>query len=147
RWAMKTDPRYLMTFGISCLVWSMWEMSSWTPSINISWLIAVTFVQGVGMGFVFIPLNLTAFATLNPYLRTDGSALMNLTRNIGSAIGVSVTTTVLSASVQILHSQLSGYASPFNRALSVNAPSMMMNPEIPFGLSALNGLITLRATI
>ena len=147
RLAMKIDPRILMTCGITLLLWSMWDMSGWTPQINSTTLIVVTFLQGIGMGFVFVPLNLTAFATLAPYFRTDGSALMNLTRNIGSAIGVSVTTTVLANSVQIMHSQLSGYASGFNRALGVNAPAMMMNPQIPFGLANLNGLMELRAQV
>jgi len=32
---------------------------------------------------------------LAPRLRTDGAGLINLTRNIGSAVGVSLTTTVL----------------------------------------------------
>ena len=68
-------------------------------------------------------------------------------RNIGSAIGVSVTTTILANCVQTIHSQLSGYASPFNRALGVNGPSMMMNPQIPFGLANLNALIEYRAQV
>lgn len=147
RMAMRIDPRILMTCGITLLLWSMWDMSGWTPQINTTTLVVVTFLQGVGMGFIFVPLNLTAFATLAPHYRTDGSALMNLTRNIGSAIGVSVTTTVLGASVQVMHSQLSGYASGFNRALGVNAPAMMLNPQIPFGLANLNGMIELRAEI
>jgi DHA2 family multidrug resistance protein len=46
-----------------------------------------------------------------------------------------------------MHSQLSGYASGFNRALGVNAPAMMMNPQIPFGLANLNGLMELRAQV
>ncbi len=74
------------------------------------------------MGMVFSPLQLVAFATLPGKLRTDGTALMNLVRNIGSAIGISVTTTVLSNSMQAIHSQLTAYATPFNRALGVNAP-------------------------
>jgi DHA2 family multidrug resistance protein len=127
------------------LLWSLWDMSGWTPQINTNTLIAVTFVQGIGMGFVFVPMNLTAFATLPGYLRTDGSALTNLVRNIGSAVGVSVTTSVLSSAAQTMHSQLSSYASPFNRALGVNAPAMLMNPQMPFGLGNLNGLIEIRA--
>ena len=106
---------------------------------------SVTFIQGVGMGFVFVPMNLVAFATLAPQFRTDGAGLTNLMRNIGSAIGVSLTTTVLANSVQTIHAQLAGHASPFNRALGVNGPSMMMNPQIPFGLANLNGLIEYRA--
>jgi len=46
-----------------------------------------------------------------------------------------------------MHSQLSGYASGFNRALGVNGPGVMMNPQMPFGLANLNGLMELRAQI
>jgi DHA2 family multidrug resistance protein len=143
----RIDPRILMTIGIVTLVWSMWMMSGWTPSIDMTSLTVVSFIQGFGMGFMFVPLNMTAFATLSMTIRTDGAALMNLMRNVGSAIGVSVATTLLTNSVQTLHSQLVQYASPFNRALGVNAPSLMMSPQIPFGLAAMNGLINMRAQI
>jgi MFS transporter, DHA2 family, multidrug resistance protein len=147
RMALRFDPRILMSCGASMLLWSMWEMSGWTPSLNNETLILTTFIQGIGMGLVFVPMNLTAFATLAPNLRTDGTALTNLMRNIGSAIGVSVTTAVLSGSAQISHALLSQHASPFNRALGVNGASMMMNPQIPFGLANMNGLINYRAEV
>jgi DHA2 family multidrug resistance protein len=147
RLTMKMDPRILMTAGAALLAWSMWEMTSWTPDIDSYTLASVTFVQGLGMGLVFVPMNLVAFATLGPQFRTDGAGLTNLMRNIGSAIGVSLTTTILANSVQTIHSQLSHYAAPFNRALGVNAESMYMNPLIPFGMSGLNGLIEYRAEV
>jgi DHA2 family multidrug resistance protein len=145
--ATRIDPRILMTAGISLLVWSMWTMSGWTPDIDPKTLIVVTLLQGVGMGFVFVPLNLMGFATLPPQYRTDGAAVSNLMRNIGSAIGVSVTSTVLVDATQIIHSQLVQYASPFNRAFATNAASMMMNPQIPMGAAGIDGLITMRATV
>jgi len=145
RLSMRLDPRLLMTGGTVLLLWSLWDMAAWTPQIDATRLIVVTFFQGVGMGFVFVPMNLTAFATLPGYLRTDGSALTNLVRNIGSAVGVSVTTSVLSSSAQVMHSQLAGFASPFNRALGINLPGVMMNPQMPFGLANLNRLIEYRA--
>jgi DHA2 family multidrug resistance protein len=147
RLAMKMDPRLLMTVGASCLAWSMWAMTAWTPDVGVGEIFSVTFVQGLGMGLVFVPMNLVAFATLAPHFRTDGAGLTNLLRNIGSAIGVSITTTILANSVQTIHSQLAGYASPFNRGMAVNAPSMMMNPQIPFGLANLNSLIEYRAQV
>ena len=147
RLSMKMDPRLIMTAGAGLLVWSLWAMTSWTPSVSV-WIITwVTFLQGVGMGLVFVPMNLVAFATLSPQLRTDGAGLTNLMRNIGSAFGVSVTSTILATSVQTIHAQLSGHASPFNRALGVNGPSLMMNPQIPFGLANLNSLIEYRAQV
>src|SRR5476649_904572 len=99
------------------------------------------------MGLVFVPMNMVAFATLSPQLRTDGAGLSNLMRNIGSAIGVSLTTTVLASSIQTIHAQLSGLASPFNRALGINGEGMIMNPQIPFGLANLNSLIEYRAQV
>ena len=147
RMAIKFDPRVLMTFGAALMSWSLWDMSYWTPQVSVQTLIVVGAVQGFGMGFVFVPMNLVAFATLAPRFRTDGTGLTNLMRNIGSAIGVSLTTTVLAYSTQMIHSQLIRAATPFNRALGVNGQSLMMNPQIPFGLQNLNGLIETRAEI
>ena len=147
RLTMKMDPRLLMTAGAAMMVWSVWAMTGWTPSVNTTILTSVTFVQGLGMGLVFVPMNLMAFATLGPQFRTDGAGLTNLMRNIGSAVGVSLTTTVLSNSVQTIHAQLSHYAAPFNRALGVNGTSMFMNPLIPFGMGNLNGLMEYRAQV
>ncbi|MBS0472053.1 MAG: DHA2 family efflux MFS transporter permease subunit [Proteobacteria bacterium] len=147
RMALRFDPRVLMTAGCSMMLWSMWDMSTWTPQISDQWLTTVTFVQGVGMGLVFVPMNLTAFATLPGHLRTDGTAMTNLMRNIGSAIGVSVTTALLGGGIQTAHALMIGHATSFNRALTVNAPSMMMNPQLPFGLQNLDGQIMYRAQV
>jgi DHA2 family multidrug resistance protein len=147
RLTMKADPRVIMTAGAGLMVWSLWAMTSWTPSVSVAAVSWVTFFQGVGMGLVFVPMNMVAFATLSPQLRTDGAGLTNLTRNIGSAIGVSLTSSILASSIQTIHAQLSGHASVFNRALGVNGPSMMMNPQIPFGLANLNSLIEYRAQV
>ena len=147
RLTMKMDPRLLMTIGAGFLVWSMWAMTGWTPSVSITTISYVSFVQGLGMGLIFVPMNLVAFATLGPQFRTDGAGLTNLMRNIGSAFGVSITTTVLASSTQTIHSQLSHYAAPFNRALGVNAESLYMNPLIPFGMGSLNGLIQYRSMV
>jgi len=147
RLAMRIDPRFLMATGTGLLLWSLYEMSRWTPDIASWWLAVTTIVQGIGMGFVFVPMNLVAFATLSPVLRTDGSALINLMRNMGSAIGVSITTTVLANSVQTIHAQLAEHVNPFNRALGLNAPSMLWNPQLPFGLQQLNSVVEINAQV
>jgi len=147
RLALRIDPRILMTAGMAMIEWSVWDMSAWTPQINEARLIWVSIIQGLGMGFVFVPLQLVAFATLPGYFRTDGTALMNLVRNIGSAIGVSITTTVLAFSIQTNYNLLTHVCTPFNRALGVNGESLMMNPQIPFGLGSCNGMIEVRSQV
>ena len=147
RLAMRTDPRYLMAGGTALLLWSLYEMSRWTPDVPSWWLAVTTIVQGIGMGFVFVPMNLVAFATLSPVLRTDGSALINLMRNIGSAIGVSITSTILVNGIQAEHAQLAEDANPFNRALAQNAPSMIYNLQIPFGLQNFDRVVQMNAQV
>ena len=68
-------------------------------------------------------------------------------RNIGSAIGVSLTTTVLADSVQTIHSQLSAMRRRSTARWRSTRRSMMMNPQIPFGLANLNRLIEYRAQV
>src|SRR5579871_775971 len=138
RLAMQLDARYVMAVGTGLLLWSLWEMSHWTPDVAPLWLGIVSFVQGVGMGLIFVPMNLIAFSSLLPALRTDGSAMFNLVRNVGMAIGVSITTTMLASSIQTVHAQLAAHANMFNRALTTNAPGMLWNPQLPFGAGQLD---------
>jgi len=147
RLAMKLDARYVMATGTALLLWSLWDMSHWTPAVEPLWLGIVSFAQGVGMGLIFVPMNLIAFSTLAPALRTDGSAMFNLMRNVGMAIGVSITTTMLASGIQTMHAQLAGSGSPFNRALATNAQSMFWNPRMPFGAAALDRIIQYNAQV
>ena len=81
-------------------------MTGWTPDVARARIVALTIVvQGVGLGLVFIPLQVVAFATLPAQLRTDGASLFSLFRNIGAAIGVSVTSTLLARNTQVLHAR------------------------------------------
>jgi len=61
------------------------------------------------MGLVFIPLNISAFATLDGPLRTDASSLLNLTRSLGGSIGISLTTAIWGGNVQTMHQELGGH--------------------------------------
>ena len=142
RIAMRFDARKVITLGAIVLLATTYEMSRWTPSVTGSTIAWVGFIQGFGMGFIFVPMNLVAFATIPAEIRTDASAIMNLLRNIGAAFSVSLTTMVLTRSTQIVHSQVAEHIDPFNRALGVNAQSMMWNPQLPFGLAQLDGVIS-----
>jgi hypothetical protein len=48
-------------------------------------------IQGLGLGFIFVPLSTITFSTLAPHFRNEGAALFSLMRNIGSSIGISET--------------------------------------------------------
>ncbi len=148
RLASRVDPRKLMGLGILLLVYSLWTMSIWTPDVSLGSLIVNTMIQGAGLGFVFIPLQVVAFATMPAASRTDGSALLSLFRNVGSAIGVSVTSALLTRNAQIVHGDLAVYSSPFNRVLQGSAAMRhMLDPMTARGAAMLNMMIDQQAQI
>jgi DHA2 family multidrug resistance protein len=105
----KVDSRILIVSGLAMMAFSLHMQSQF--DLNIGWheLFWSGFVGGLGMGLVMLPLNLLAFATLSPMLRTDGTSFYSLSRNIGGSIGISVASAMLARNVQISHADLSAH--------------------------------------
>ncbi len=103
------DGRYLVGIGFALAGYSLFDMSGWSLAADSSHVITSGFLQGLGMGLVFIPLNTTAFATLAPMLRTEGSSLMNLLRSMGASVGISIVTALLGRNLQVSHADIAGH--------------------------------------
>lgn len=148
RMSNRMDPRLLVGAGLLLECWSFWTMTGWTPDVSTQQIVATIFIQGAGLGLVFTPLQVLAFATLAPSLRTEAASLFNLARNVGAAIGVSVTTSLLAHNAQILHEQIGAFITPFNRALQVGgAVQRFLAPETQHGAALLNRIINHQAQI
>jgi len=106
------DARWMVSLGFLIGAWSLWQMAGWSLEVDRYHVVMSGLIQGLGIGLVFIPLQATAFATLPPQLRTDGSSLLNLTRSVGSSIGISIMMTLLSRNTQTSHSDLAGHITP-----------------------------------
>jgi DHA2 family multidrug resistance protein len=106
------DARWMVSTGFLIGAFSLWQMAGWSLEVDRYHFVLSGLIQGLGIGLVFIPLNATAFATLPPQLRTDGSSLLNLTRSVGSSIGISIMMTLLSRNTQTSHSDLAGHITP-----------------------------------
>jgi DHA2 family multidrug resistance protein len=126
---------------------SLWEMTGWTPDVDVWSFSRVSVIQGFGLGLVFTPLQVVAFATLPIEFRTDGTALFSLLRNVGSAIGISVTSILLTQNAQIVHAQIAEQVTPFNRMLQTGGAYLVWNSATSQGLAALNAEVTRQASI
>ena len=102
----KVDARILIFFGISCLALSLYQMSGFTLVMGSRQIIVSGVVQGFGLGFIFVPLQALAFASLAPSYRTTGASLLNLSRNMGGSVGISVVTSLLARNLQVSHSDM-----------------------------------------
>ena len=105
----KVDTRYMVMVGLVIFAYSLWQMAAWSLEMDYWPVIVSGFVQGLGMGLVFMPLNSLAFATLDGRYRTDGSSLLNLMRSIGQSAGISMVTVLLARNIQISHADLASH--------------------------------------
>ncbi|MEG6508010.1 DHA2 family efflux MFS transporter permease subunit [Methyloligella sp. 2.7D] len=140
----RIDTRLLIASGLLMTAYAMWVMTGWTADIG-PWDVVITgFVQGAGLGFLFVPLTTVTFATLPPEQRTHATGFFNLSRNIGGSVGISAVSALLVENTQVNHAEIGAYATPFNHALGA-AP--LFDPSSAQGLALLNQEITRQATI
>ncbi len=143
----RVDTRLLLTLGLGLTAWSFWEMTSWTPNVSATTIIVVGVVQGSGLGFLFVPLSAATLSTLTMDKRAEGAGLYSLSRNIGSSVGISVVSSMLTTNAQVNHANLSQYASIFNRELTTPLMMRFWNPMTAAGGAALDAVITRQAQI
>jgi len=118
------------------------------PDITEQEMWVVMIVQGFSVGLVFNPMTVMAYTTLSTQLRGEGTAMQSLARNIGSAIGISVTSFTLTRSTQAMHADIAAGITPFDRVLQGgDAVSHLLNPATRHGAALLNQMITQQAQI
>ncbi|MFC4272558.1 DHA2 family efflux MFS transporter permease subunit [Sneathiella chungangensis] len=141
----RVDTRLLILFGISLTSFSLWEMSGFTTEVSISTIVWTGITQGIGLGFIFVPLSTLSFSTLAPHFRNEGTAMFSLMRNIGSSIGISIVFTMLARNTQVNHASMADRMTPFRAAMQSPWLPDAWNWHLPSGLIALNEEITRQA--
>jgi DHA2 family multidrug resistance protein len=102
----KMDARILVGIGVVLMGVSLWMMTGFAldqPSGPVIWS---GVVQGLGLGLIFVPLQSLAFETLEPRLRTTAAALLNLGRNVGGSVGISIVSSQLVRMSQVAHADM-----------------------------------------
>lgn len=143
----QVDTRALLLTGLGMSAFALYEMTGWTPDVSQWTIVWVGFVQGAGLGFLFVPLSTMTFATLPPSLRGEGTGLYNLSRNIGSAVGISVVGALLVSNTQVNHAEIAAAITPYNRVLDLPAFAHVYNPATLAGRAALDAVVTHQAAI
>ncbi len=143
----KVNARLLVGAGFLIGAYALHQMTLWTPDIAQSSVVFAGFVQGLSIGFLAIPINIIAFATLPAAIRTEATSIYSLMRNLGSAIGISVTGALLQTNTQVNHAILAADVNPFNRALQAGTAAHFWNPESLRGVVMLNEEVTRQAAI
>ena len=110
------SPRWLLIFGLVVLSGSLFHMARFDLEIDFRTAAMARVFQAAGMAFLFVPINTAAYAFLPRDKNNAASGLMNLARNIGGSVGISLVTTKLDRSTQVHLNDLSHNLSASNPA-------------------------------
>ncbi len=147
RLAGKVDARFTVGVGFVITIVSLWEMTQWGLMMDWKPVFYTGLLQGFGMGFVFIPMNQLAFATLSMKHRTDGSSLLYLVRSIGSSIGISIMTTLLTRNLQTSHEDLASHITSSSMSAVDPATADRFQVIGETVLAVINGEVTRQAAM
>ena len=111
------DARYLLLFGLSTVSFSLFHMTHFNTFIDFRTAATARAIQAAGLAFLFVPINTVAYAFLPKDKNNAASGLINLARNIGGSLGISMVTTILARRSQYHQSVLSGHINHGNPAL------------------------------
>jgi MFS transporter, DHA2 family, multidrug resistance protein len=142
----RIDPRLMMGFGLACCAASLYYTIGFSPDTAVFTIVWTSILQGIGLGSLFVPLNTLALGSLPVALRTQGTAIWTLIRNLGSSIGVSIVIATLSNKTILLHARLAESVTPFNQALADPAAAML-DPATETGRALLEELMSRQAAI
>src|ERR1700726_321688 len=141
------EARTLIISGLSITCLSLFYMTAWTDQTGVNEIVVVSIVQGFGFGLVFVPLSTVAFLTLPNQLRTDGTSMLTLMRNVASSIGISVVIAQLTEGSRRVYAVLSEHINPFNHALQMPDVRGMIDLSTDAGRALADVMVSLQAQI
>ncbi|MCB1740814.1 MAG: DHA2 family efflux MFS transporter permease subunit [Gammaproteobacteria bacterium] len=139
--ANRIEPRYMVGVGLMLAAMGSYMMGWLNLQADAFWFVLPSLVQGMGMGMIFVPLSTLAFASLPPAQTDFGSGLFNLSRTVGSSIGISAASTLLTHSIAVARSGLVTSLTPSNPNLSLWLDRVGPGPSATHAMATLERML------
>jgi len=141
------EARTLIVSGLAMTAGSLFQMTGWTDLTQVPEIVAVSIIQGFGFGLVFVPLSTVSFLTLPSHLRTEGTSMLTLLRNVASSIGISIVIAELTQGTRRSYAILSEHVNPFNHALQMPDVRGIINLSTDAGRAMADKMVAVQAQI
>jgi DHA2 family multidrug resistance protein len=112
----RVDTRWLIAFGCSVSAFALLIMANWNLSLDYRHAVLGRMLQSFGLAFLFIPINVAAFAYVPREKTNMGTGIINLARNIGASVGIATVTTLLERRTQHHMAQLGEHVNSYSHA-------------------------------
>ena len=114
----KVEARWLIGVGLAITCLALIHMTNFDTSMDFKYAVVARCFQAAGLAFLFVPINTAAYAFVPPTKNNAASGLINLARNIGGSLGISLVTTLLARRAQFHQVRLTEHATPLNPAFN-----------------------------
>jgi DHA2 family multidrug resistance protein len=110
----RVQARYLIMLGLGIVAYSMFYMAGFNLQIDFGIAVIARAIQAAGLAFLFVPINAAAFYFIPREKTGQGTAIINLIRNIGGSSGIAFVTTLLARHTQLHQNYLVHNLTPLN---------------------------------
>jgi len=141
------EVRWLILAGLLITGWTLYVFTGFSLDTTQFTIVTSSIAQGVGLGLLFVPITTAAFSTLPGHLRTGGTAILTLVRNIGSSVGISMVIAQLTSTTTYMHARLAEDVTPFNNALQMPDVRSLLDITTDAGRAMLDGIVTQQANL
>jgi DHA2 family multidrug resistance protein len=145
--ASRFDPRAMIALGFLLQAFAGWQLTQLDVNPSAAGVFWPMALQGFGVGVLWVPITMVAFATLKPDAVAEGSAIYHMVRNVGSSIHISLSITLAVRMSRTSHAELAPAISPYNEALSLPWVTGGWNVHDPAGLAALGREVARQAAM
>jgi MFS transporter, DHA2 family, multidrug resistance protein len=114
RLSAHVQPKYLIATGAMIIVLSLYALTNLYGDLDFWHFAWLRIEMGFGLPLIFIPMMLAAYDGLPPEKTDQASALINVARNVGGSIGISIAQNVLVDRMQFHQSRLVESVIPSN---------------------------------
>ncbi len=115
----RMDPRIGLIGGFALQVFSGVWLMSFDLNVGYVALMANSFVQGIAIGVIWVPLTLVTFSTVGAANLAEGTAVYHLLRNIGSSFFIAISVAEIVRATGANYGRMVELVNPYNRALAL----------------------------
>ena len=110
----RIDPRWIIVTGCALNAYAMYLMATLTLEASYWHIMLPRFIQGLGIGFTFVPLSTVALSAVPVRELGHASGLFNFIRTIGGSIGIAAVATMLERGSQVHQARLAAHVSLYD---------------------------------
>jgi MFS transporter, DHA2 family, multidrug resistance protein len=144
--AHRWSPRLLFFIGFAMHTYAGLLMARFDMNVSLSEMAWAMAIQGLGVGFLWVPMTLVTFSNFDPRRSAEGMTLFHFLRSIASSYYISASFVVVFHTQKMNYSDLVQWINPFNDRLSFGGVMGGWNTESATGLAGIVGEVTRQAT-